>query len=41
MAFDPAAIPFCQFVFREGAEQPGGAPPFLVGLLCEAGPTGP
>ena len=38
MALDPAPIAFGQFMFHQGAEQAGGGPAFLVGLLSEAWP---
>ncbi|MFO7867849.1 MAG: CoA pyrophosphatase [Bacteroidales bacterium] len=38
MSFDTAAIAFGQLVLHQGAEQPGGGPALLVGLLSEARP---
>ena len=38
MAFDPALVPFGQFMFAQGGEEARCWPPFLVGLLGELGP---
>ena len=38
MALDAAAIALGEFVFRDGGEETGGGPAFLVGLFGEFGP---
>ncbi|SOY74876.1 hypothetical protein CBM2586_P20002 [Cupriavidus phytorum] len=38
VSFDTPLGPFGQFVFEQGAKQPGCLPAFLVGALCELWP---
>ena len=38
MSFDTTAVALDQFMLDQSAEQPGGGPALLVGLLCKTRP---